>query len=504
MRFIAQHALLPDGWTDQALIEVADSGDILSIEAGSYDADAERISGWLMPGMPNLHSHAFQRALAGRAERNSARTGNFWSWREQMYRLALEISPEDLYNIACALYIELIRAGYTSVAEFHYLHHNPAGNHYAELAEMGKAITSAARTSGIGLTHIPVLYQSSGFGGRSAKTEQRRFVNFTDGFNKLIEAAAADSDDQIAFGVGFHSLRAVTREAMHNVLDARRLHWPHAPVHIHVAEQKREVDECIKWCGHAPVEWLMNEYPVAEDWCLVHATQATPTELEAIVSGGATVALCPTTEANLGDGLFALADYLAAGGRWSIGSDSHVCVDPFEELRWLEYGQRLETGRRNLSASEAQLHTGARLWGDALRNSEPVLGRKVGALSPGYRADLMVIDPGVPRLAGRSGDQLLDGLIFAGRGDEVQHVMVGGTVGGLHGEVAGKKGMRPWLIGRHCDRAAVKLLGFCVGGLVEARPGNRHAAMHQPPRIEGLRISLPSTASFGTAQLRTQ
>jgi formimidoylglutamate deiminase len=329
--------------------------------------------------------------------------------------------------IAAQLYVEMLKAGYTAVGEFHYLHHDPDGRPYADRAAMSEAVVAAAGAAGIGLTHLPTLYQGGGFGDRPPGPAQRRFVTDTDDFLRLVEEVANRHADDRNFriGIALHSLRAVAPDPLRAAVATMRALDARAPVHIHAAEQVKEVEDCLAWCGARPVEWLLANAPVDERWCLVHATHMTETEIQDLAASGAVAGLCPTTEANLGDGLFPLRAYLGAGGKFGIGSDSHVSVSPVEELRWLEYGQRLTSLRRNIAA-EIGGSTGARLYRLALTGGAQALGRPIGAIAPGHRADLIMLDPEHPILAGRDGDAALDSFVFSGNASPIRHVMVGG------------------------------------------------------------------------------
>lgn len=452
-RVFASSALLPTGWAERVTVTIAPDGAITAVEAGAPpDADAstgagparaEQVAGVLLPGMPNLHSHAFQRAMAGLGERAAVADGpgapagvaagvmdSFWTWREVMYGFVSRLEPDDVRAIAAQLYLEMVTAGYTSVAEFHYLHHAPDGRPYADRAAMAMAVVEAAREIGIGLTLLPVLYMTGGFGGAPPKPAQRRFLHTSEGFAALLADlhARLGGDPQLCLGMAPHSLRAVPPDALTRAL-ADLDGITGAPIHVHVAEQQQEVADCQAFCGQRPVAWLLEHAPVGPRWCLVHATHMTPDETRALAATGAVAGLCPTTEANLGDGLFPLAAYLDAGGRLGIGSDSHVSVSPIAELRWLEYGQRLFTRSRNVAArpSEGERSTGARLYRAALAGGAQALARPVGAIAPGRRADFLVVDDQHPLLYGRSGDLLLDSLVFSGDENPIRDVMIGGN-----------------------------------------------------------------------------
>ncbi|MFC3710955.1 formimidoylglutamate deiminase [Sphingoaurantiacus capsulatus] len=401
------------GWTENARLQITNGK---FVEIGG--AGGSPLPGAVIPAMPNLHSHAFQRAIAGITEVRSPSGGDFWTWRQAMYGSLDRLTPDDVRVIATQLYIEMAKAGYARVCEFHYLHHDADGRPYANPAAMAEALIEAAAIAGIGLTLVPVLYMASGFGDRPAEPAQRRFLHIPDSYAALIEGLRGRVD----LGIGFHSLRAVTPEAMNAVLDIDVA----LPVHIHIAEQVKEVDDCLTWSGARPVEWLLRHFPVDERWCLVHATHLTDAETRDLAASGATVAICPTTEANLGDGFFDTESYFAHGGRWGIGSDSHVSLDPREELRLLEYGRRLRLQRRALSATEALPNVGAWLWTEAASATAPT-GVDTGRIAPGARADFIVLDERNPQIAAMSGDARLDALVFVNAGAApVRELWVGG------------------------------------------------------------------------------
>ncbi len=387
----AETALLPEGFAPGVRLDIDGRGDLLAVEPGAGAAGAERLAGIVVPGMPNLHSHAFQRAMAGLAERQGPGEASFWTWRAVMYRFLERIGPDELTAIAAQLYVEMLEAGYTAVGEFHYLHHQPDGSAYADPGELSQAILAAQQQTGIGLTHLPVLYMSGGFGGAPPDPGQRRFLHDPEGFGRLLERLrpALAGDPNLRLGVAPHSLRAVPDRALLQTISVIERIDPEAPVHIHVAEQVREVRDCLAWCGQRPVAHLLETAPVGSRWCLIHATHMDDDETEALARSGAVAGLCPTTEANLGDGLFNLAAFLGAGGRIGIGSDSHVSISPIEELRWLDYGQRLNQLRRLVAASTAEPHCGARLWHASPRGRRPGAGpqdRPPGA-RPSGRSD---------------------------------------------------------------------------------------------------------------------
>ena len=380
-------------------------------------AARETADGWRLPGIANLHSHAFQRAMAGLAERQTHPEDSFWTWRETMYRMAARFDPDSLHAVASQLYVEMLEAGYTSVCEFHYLHHAPDGRAYDDPAAMSRALVAAARDTGIRLTLLPVLYMTGGFDGRPLGERQKRFGHDVDGYLRLFEALRAEQGDRLRVGCALHSLRAVPPEAMRAVLAALP---EDARIHIHIAEQVGEVQDCLAIRDRRPVEWLLQNAAVDARWTLVHATHLNDWEVAGIAKSGATVAICPTTEANLGDGLFRLRDHLAAGGAWGIGSDSHISVSPVEELRWLEYGQRLVTRRRNIAVHADSASVGETL----LRGTWTSAAASTGFDSVGD--DSVVLDSRSPLLAGATADDVADRWIFSGNRSCIRDVHVGG------------------------------------------------------------------------------
>jgi formimidoylglutamate deiminase len=385
---------------------------------------AERVGRFVLPGMPNLHSHAFQRAMAGLAERRGPGEDSFWTWRETMYAFAEAIDPDDLKAIATQLYVEMVKAGYTQVCEFHYLHHGPRGVPYADPAAMSLALIEAAKDAGIGLTLLPVLYMTGGFDGRPLTERQQRFRHDVGQYVSLLERLVPMQDDMLRIGIALHSLRAVPEEAMRALLATGLCR--DMPIHIHIAEQIGEVQDCLAARGARPVEWLLDHADIDRRWTLIHATHLTPQETHRLAKTGAVAGLCPTTEANLGDGLFPLGDFIDAGGILGIGSDSHISVSPVEELRWLEYGQRLITRHRNVAARRAEESVGTTLWQRALVGGTQASGVDVGRLAHGARADLLVLDDRSPLLAARSEADVIDSFLFAGNTPLVRDVMVGG------------------------------------------------------------------------------
>lgn len=419
----ARHALLPEGWRDDVLIEWDGGGALTAVRAGALaPAGVEQVR-YALPGMINLHSHSFQRALGGRTEKAGDGQDSFWTWRELMYRFARNIRPEQIEAIAAQLFSECLRHGYTAVCEFHYVQRAPDGSLYARPAETAERVISAARLSGIGITMLPVLYSYSGFGAAPLKPEQQRFRTDVDEVLRMVEALAPWRDAQTEVGAAPHSLRAASVEqinALQAALPAGR------PIHIHIAEQAAEVAQALAWCGRRPVQHLYDHVAVDARWCLVHATHLEHGEAAGIAASGAVAGLCPTTEANLGDGIFPLEDFLAEGGRFGVGSDSHISQSPVEELRWLEYGQRLQQQRRNVAVGAGQRQVGDFLWQGALRGGAQAAGRPLGALAAGRRADLIVLDAEHPNLCALALDEVLGSLVFNGNDNLVRHVMVGG------------------------------------------------------------------------------
>jgi formimidoylglutamate deiminase len=380
--------------------------------------------------MPNLHSHAFQRAMAGLTEYRSTSADSFWSWRELMYRFAHRITPDDMDDIARWLYIEMLKVGYTSVCEFHYVHHAPDGRHYANAGEMAGRAIQAAADVGIGITVLPVLYQYGGFGATAPTPGQQRFLHSPDSLLDMLDALRRTFPASSArqYGVAPHSLRAVSDASLQHVTNVLHRMMPDAPVHIHIAEQIGEVDACLAAYGQRPVEWLFNRLPVDTRWCLVHATHIDDDERDKLAQSGAVAGLCLTTEANLGDGIFPAQTYLDAGGRFGIGSDSHVAVDWRAELRLLEYGQRLVRRQRNVLASARTAHVADRLFDAAVDGGGQATGRPVGPLQIGHRADLLVIDSDHLGIAGHQPDTWLSSIVFAEHGgNPIRDVMVGGS-----------------------------------------------------------------------------
>jgi formiminoglutamate deiminase len=403
-------ALLTGGWRDNVRVEMED-GVFATVTPDARARPGDEYHAIAVPGMPNVHSHAFQRAMAGFAEHRSTEAHDFWTWREAMYGVALSVTPDDVEAIAAQAYVEMLEAGFTHVGEFHYLHHHHSGAPYADRAELAKRVLAAADETGIGMTLLPVFYAHGDFGGAASTEGQRRFVNDLDGYARLLDECrgAASKLDGASVGVAPHSLRAVTPEELIAVVGMAG----GAPVHIHVAEQVGEVEACVAWSGRRPVAWLLDIANIGPDWCLIHATHMTEAETEAVAASGATVGLCPITEANLGDGIFSARSYLSRNGRFAIGTDSNVLIDVAGELRQLEYAQRLNDRTRNVVAEKGG-STGRALFGKAVSGGSQALQSSAGIVA-GARADIVSLIPDPIVLEGRTGDRILDAWIFASR-----------------------------------------------------------------------------------------
>ena len=415
--------LTDDGWLGPAVINLDAKGCILAVEALPDNAAVDY--GHVIPGMPNLHSHAFQRQMAGLSGSANPEGDSFWTWRELMYRLAVRIQPDQLRVIAAFLQAEMLENGYTSCAEFHYLHHQPNGKPYADPAEMSGQILAAAEQSGMALTLLPVFYCRSGFGSVDVTERQVRFRNTSTQYLELWQRCKAMLQEQTLHRLGLapHSLRAVAAEQLAEVLQA--CSSVDQPIHIHIAEQQREVDECQAAVGARPVQWLLDQHELDQHWCLVHATHMDAREFSAVLKTHTVAGLCPSTEADLGDGYFDIVNWFEQSGRFGIGSDSNLRLSPAEELRMLEFQARLQNGRRNV-LSEQGFSCGRSLWQRALAGGAQALGQKVGRIAPAYRADLIELDEHHTLLEGRKGDSLLDSWIMAGEQSMIRTVWVGG------------------------------------------------------------------------------
>jgi formiminoglutamate deiminase len=408
-----ESALLPLGWAENVRVEIA-GGRFTNIERNARPQHGDEKVQVALPGVCNVHSHGFQRGMAGLTEFRGPAADNFWSWRTLMYRFVARMHPEDLEAITAQAYVEMLEGGFTRVGEFHYVHHDPAGKPYANPAETGTRVAAAAMRTGIALTLLPVFYAHGGFGGAPATEGQARFVSSVDGFARLLDASrqlCATLPDALV-GVAPHSLRAVTSGELAQVvaLSGR------GPVHIHAAEQTGEVEQCLAWSGARPVQWLLDHAAVDSRWCLVHATHMTQDETARLAKSGAVAGLCPVTEANLGDGIFPATDYLAAAGAFGIGTDSNVSIAAGDELRQLEYSQRLRDRARNVVGAGDARSTGRVLFESAVFGGSQALGlhADVVGIAPGAAADFVSLDTRAPALASRVGDALLDSYIFAG------------------------------------------------------------------------------------------
>ncbi|QIB36357.1 formimidoylglutamate deiminase [Ancylobacter pratisalsi] len=402
-------ALLPTGWANDVAIDIAE-GRIEAITSGAVPGQGDERHALALPGLPNLHSHAFQRAFAGGTEVRGPTGDSFWTWREAMYRAVDRMDPEHIQAIAAQVYVEMLEAGFIRVGEFHYLHHDRDGAPYADIGELAHRIAAAAQETGIALTLLPVFYAHGGFGAQAPNHGQRRFINSVDSFGRLIESArrATSSLPDAVVGIAPHSLRAATAGEIGAILPLAE----GGPIHIHVAEQTKEVDDCLGWSGQRPVEYLLDHAPVDAHWCFIHATHMSDDETRRMAQSGAVAGLCPITEANLGDGIFPAPDFLAAGGRYGVGSDSNVQIDAAGELRLLEYSQRLAHRARNVLALSEGRSTGGALFDASLNGGAQALGA-VAALTVGAPADLVSLDVEHPALAGRTGAAALDAWIFA-------------------------------------------------------------------------------------------
>ena len=428
----AAHALLPTGWARDVLLSWNEQGFLTEVKTdAACPPGTLQAAGPLLPGMPNLHSHAFQRAFAGLTEYRGAAQDSFWSWRSLMYRFAAAITPEQLEAIATGLYVEMLEAGYTSVCEFHYVHHDHDGRPYADDAALSMCLLRAAARAGMGLTLLPVLYQTSGFGAAPPSEGQRRFIRSTDNMLALLQKLKPVCEAQGArLGLAPHSLRAVAPDSLREALAGLHALDATAPVHIHIAEQTAEVDACLAWSGQRPVQWLLDHAPVDARWCLVHASHMTPEESVLAARTGAVAGLCPSTEANLGDGIFDAASWLQGDGRWGVGSDSHACVNAAQELMLLEYSQRLATRQRNVLATAEQPSVATAMTLAAVAGGAQASARPVAGLAIGQQADMVALDAQHLLLRDLpSPEAMLSAHVFAShRQSALMQVWVGGRL----------------------------------------------------------------------------
>lgn len=414
-------ALLPDGWARHVKLKVA-NGVITSVTTNVAADNLDERHGIGLPGICNVHSHGFQRGMAGLAEHRSAGNDNFWSWREVMYRFLDQLNPDDVEAVSAMAYLEMLESGFTRVGEFHYLHHAPDGSAYADRAEMAGQQLAAARSVGIGMTLLPVFYAHSDFGGLPPTPGQRRFINDIDGFAALLDATIAKLSSSDVLGIAPHSLRAVTADELRSLITMR----PAQPIHIHAAEQIKEVEACLAYTNQRPVEWLIDKFEIDERWTLIHATHLSENEIQRLASSQAVAGLCPITEANLGDGIFPAVEYFSSGGKIAIGTDSNILIDPAQELRALEYSQRLIHQGRNMLSSACHASTGRRIFEAAAIGGAQSLGVTYG-ISEGKPADMISLFPNHPALYGRSGDALLDSWVFGARNNCIDCVWVAGV-----------------------------------------------------------------------------
>jgi formimidoylglutamate deiminase len=423
-KFRFTSALTSSGWQENVAVFVDQNGMIENIETGAKDGAL--ILGIAIPAVPNVHSHAHQRLMVGLAERAGPGADSFWTWREAMYGFALKLSPDDLEAVAAQAYMEMLKAGFSCVGEFQYLHHQPDGGAYDEPAEMSLRCISAAEQAGIAITMLPTLYNYSGFGGQAWNAGQRRFVNDADRFLKIYGTlkAVCGASPLRRLGISPHSLRAVTPELLKTVLNGIE---DDARIHVHVAEQTKEVDDCQAWSGKRPVEFLLDQFDVSNRWCAIHATHMTAGETQRLAKSGAIAGLCPTTEANLGDGIFPADAFMKQGGAIAIGSDSQITISPAEDLRTLEYSQRLRDRTRNALASGAGASTGRTLFDAILKGGATCLDSPTGAIAVGKRCDISVLDDEHSTMIGREGDAALDTWIFSAGNSAVKDVIVGGS-----------------------------------------------------------------------------
>jgi formimidoylglutamate deiminase len=425
-------ALLPSGWANDVQVVIT-AGAIAEVTPNVAPVAGDERHAIALPGLASLHSHAFQRGMAGLAELRGDSTDTFWTWRETMYRFALAMTPDDVAAVATLLYVEMLEQGFTRVGEFHYLHHDRDGSPYADPAEMASRIALAAEASGIALTLLPSFYAHGSFGGAAPHAGQRRFICSVNQFAALMAASrkAISALPGANIGIAPHSLRAVTPNELTAIIPLAE----GGPVHIHAAEQVKEVEDCLAWSGQRPVQWLLEHAPIDQRWCLIHATHTTDGEVSAFARTGAVAGLCPVTEASLGDGIFPAREFLAAGGAFGVGTDSNVLIGVADELRQLEYGQRLKHRQRNVLSSGGGYSTGRTLFDHALAGGAQALAQSTVGLTPGARADIVTLDTAHPSLAGRQGDAAIDGWIFAAGSGAIDCVWAGGAKvveGGRH------------------------------------------------------------------------
>ncbi len=413
-------------WRNNVVVTIH-AGQIINVQPDVVDAVGTLVEGAAIPAMVNVHSHAFQRGFAGLSEFRTASNDSFWTWRNLMYEFVRELSPEDVFVIARQVYLEMVIAGYSWVGEFHYLHNDPAGKPYANRGEMAGAILRAADETKIGICLLPVLYQRSGFATEHVEEGQLRFALANDDYFGLLEICQKKTRNtpDALLGMAIHSLRAVGRNSIAAALEYRDAALPDCPIHIHAAEQTQELEDCLAATGKRSIEYLLSTFAVDPRWCLIHATHMNQSETENLAASGATVGLCPTTEANLGDGFFPAQEFLSHNGSISIGSDSHCSVDVRDEIRTLEYGQRLKTRNRSVLGTATE-SVGRRLYLACSTGGGKAIGVATGSIAIGFRADMIVINDQHPTIAGAAQDRLLDRLIFSNSGNPISKRMIGG------------------------------------------------------------------------------
>jgi formimidoylglutamate deiminase len=429
-QIFARHAWLEQGWQQDVLISWNNEGLITAVAPNATPSKGSECVSWLLPGMPNLHSHAFQRIFSGMTEYRQNPGDSFWSWRKLMYAFAQKITPDQLEIIATQLYQEMLAAGYTSVCEFHYVHHQPGGEPYPYAIAMSAALVRAAQHTGMGMTLLPVLYQTSGFGNQQPEEHQRRFTHDKSSFLAFWDQLFRFCHEAgVKLGLAPHSLRAINPADLQGVLSHIFAADATAPVHIHVAEQQKEVNDCLAWCGKRPVQWLLDNVEVDARWCLIHATHMDEQEYREVAATGAVIGLCPTTEANLGDGIFDYRQWQRHQGHWGIGSDSHIAVNAAEELLQLEYSQRLLQQQRYLFCDEVESDVASYLYRKALQGGAQASGRLISGIQYGQHADFVELDAAHPALAGISPDAILAAHIFASsRQSAIKRVWTRGTL----------------------------------------------------------------------------
>ncbi len=423
MNIFASRAYLSDGWSNDVRLTL-DGTEITEIASNATPQTDDTRVDTLLPALSNLHSHSFQRAMAGMTEFREKGRESFWTWRTLMYAFLDHLTPDHISAIAALAFMEMQKAGYAAVGEFHYIHNAAGGTKYDDPAELSSRIIKAAQDTGIGLTHLPVLYSYGDIGGKPLAGGQLRFGNSVDEFAALVDRCKTlvrDMPNDTAVGIAPHSLRATTPADLAQILGQT----PDGPIHIHIAEQTAEVDAVQATLGARPVEWLLDHADVNDRWCLIHATHMSDAETTAMAHSGAIAGLCPVTEANLGDGIFNGKSYLNAGGAFGVGTDSNVNISLTEELRLFEYSQRLHHRARNVLAPEGG-STGTTVYTQATKGGAQALARNSGEISVGKHADLVAIDSTDPRLCALPADQLLDGLVFGANDSVVTDVWSAG------------------------------------------------------------------------------